>query len=462
MSAEGVIPPGLQQTLDRYIAERKAMGERTRAELERRRLAGTVLDPKAGRRLELLTKAAQIMREVETHQTALGAYHSYKYRVSLCQRGVNDGRTPSGGIEVWSSPDALRAEYRGIQTCGSVWQCPVCSPKVARERVGEICQAMQLWQNGHKGERGAILFGTFTYQHDRARAGRGQLAEQLAAFSKALSQLKGSRPYRELLETVGYKGSIRGLETTVGELNGWHNHTHEIIFVDEGAVPRALRRVRKLWARKLIACDMAGLGQFDAPLERRKKLRDLLTRCYVIQPGNKATEYVAKFGREPEGKRGRWGLASELARSHLKGGASSGKSADAAGSALPARCDHASPWELLNDALDGDAMSADLFREYGEAFHGKRQLFWSRGLREFFGIDEREDVDLAASADHRCSQFVGVVTRAQWRAVLAKDKRWTVLCIAARHGREFFIEYLESLERAESRAPAPEFAEAEP
>jgi len=437
-------PDELQRTQDFFSDP--AYRKLTRDNLERRRLAGTVLDPKAGRRLDLLKKAARIMREVEITQSAwYGERRVYKYRVSLCHSAVN-GFTQTGGIEVYSSPDALRAEYRGLQTCGSVWHCPVCSPKIARERVGEINQAMQLWQNGHKGERGVILFATFTYQHDRAKAGRGMLAEQLRLFREALGELKRNGTYRRLLDDAGYKGSIRGLETTYGELNGWHNHTHEIVFAGEGATIRAFRSVRKLWARTLIEKGLAGLGEFDEPRDRRKKLRDLLVRCYVIQHGQYACDYVAKFGKEPEGHRGRWGFASEIARSHLKGGkASSGTNAEAAGE-LPRRCDHATPWELLNDAEDGDQMSADLYREFGEAFHGKRQIFWSKGLRAFFDIDIQEDDELAAKADQRCTQFVGVITRDQWRAVLAANARWAVLCIAARQGREFMVEYLERLE----------------
>ena len=467
----------------------KPSRERTRHELERRRIAGTVLDPKGGRRWDLQLKAGQIMREVEiVHSAWKGDYRRYVYRVSLCNRGINGFGTESRGLEVFSSPDGLRAEFRGIQTCGSVWHCPVCSPKIARERVGEINLGMKRWQNGYKGQRGRIFFGTFTYQHERHIAGQGQLAAQLKQFSAALSDLKGDRAYRRIVARVGYRGAVRGLETTFGELNGWHNHTHEIMFVGSGlgrslrelrrlyyahathglpalsprfagarvrqcikwaafmASVHVLQGIRKVWARKLIALGMSGLDTLDTPLERRKKLRALLRRCYLVQHGQFACDYVAKFGKEPEAQRGRWGLASELTRSHLKTAAGdSGRSAD---EGLPARCRHASPWQLLNDALDGDKRSAELFREYGEAFHGKRQLYWSPGLKGFLDVDEPTDDELAAKPDQRCTHYVGAITHDQWRAVLAAGKRWTVLCIAARDGREHLIEYLESLERS--------------
>ena len=451
------LPDGLKRRLDAYLVEREDVRKQSVKELERRRLAGTVLDPNAGSRWALQRTAAKIMREVETR----GEDKHYRYRVTLCNAGVSDWHSSPDeprGIRVYRSPDALRAEFRGVMTCGSTWHCPCCSPKIAKTRVSEINHAMQLWQNGHQGERGIVLFGTFTYQHERDRAGAGQLVAQLAAFTQALSELKRDGPYRRILVRAGYKGAIRGLETTYGELNGWHNHTHEILFVrcgaewsDYMAALRVLRGIRTIWARKLISCGLAGLDPMDAPLERRKKLRDLLTRCYVIQHGGFACDYLAKFGKEPERQRGRWGLGSELARSHLKAG---GARSDGA---LPARCNHASPWELLNDAHDGDERSALLYREYGEAFHGRRQLYWSKGLKDFFGVNEREDDSLAAQPDRRCTQYVGTISRDQWRAVLIADTRFTVLAIAARDGREFMQEYLERLERKHVSGADPPF-----
>src|SRR6266571_1754586 len=458
------LPERLRPRLDRYVEEREGTRKQSVKELERRRLAGTVLDPRAGRRWALQRCAAKLMREVETRTRAWKTYHTYRYRVTLCNAGVSDWRGSGdepGGIRVYRSPDALRAEFRGVMTCGSTWHCPCCSPKIAKRRVVEVNHALKLWQQGFQGvtdqaavsaapglSDNLILFATFTYQHSREHAGAGELAAQLASFSGALSELKRDGPYRRIMAGVDFRGGIRGLEPTYGELNGWHVHAHEILFVrgDYMATLRALRRVRSVWARKLIALDMAGLGPMDAPFERRKKLRSLLTRCYVIQHGGFACDYLASFGKEPEGYRGRWGLGSELARSHLKEGRPARNGVNAEG-ALPARCKHAAPWELLNDALDGDERSAVLFREYGEAFHGRRQLYWSKGLKDFFGVDEREDSAVAAQEDRRCTQFVGSITRDQWRAVLIADTRFTVLAIAARDGREFLQEYLERLER---------------
>jgi hypothetical protein len=55
------------------------------------------------------------------------------------------------------------------------------------------------------------------------------------------------------------------------------------------------------------------------------------------------------------------------------------------------------PWEIAHDAAAGDPSSRALWRKYGAAMMGARQLFWSRGARDFFGLGEDvEDEALAA------------------------------------------------------------------
>mgnify|MGYP000119489705 CR=1 FL=1 len=60
-------------------------------------------------------------------------------------------------VEVWKSKEHNTASYGGLQTCGSVWTCPVCSSKIAERRRVEI--------------QGAIA--THRAQGGRPRAGAG-------------------------------------------------------------------------------------------------------------------------------------------------------------------------------------------------------------------------------------------------------------------------------------------------
>jgi hypothetical protein len=290
----------------------------------------------------------------------------------------------------------------------------------------------------HLGSGGNVFFLTLTIQHTRVEGGAGQLEAQLDRLADALSSVKASRAWKDTMKAAGSVGSIRALEPTYGEINGWHPHTHEIVFAARGAMPM-LSRLRKIWARALIARDLAGLGLVRSPIERRAKLRYLLTRCLTVQPGSYAAEYTAKYGREPEAG---WSLSSEMTGSHMK---------------TTRRAGHCNPWGLLIDYLEGDRRSGELWREYAIAFHGRRQLFWSKGLKRHFGLDEVSDEDFAAAPDKQCTQFVATVAEDDWRLVLRYNARFELLRAAAIDGPLGVEAYLSDLRDAARSGSPPKY-----
>jgi hypothetical protein len=255
-----------------------------------------------------------------------------------------------------------------------------------------------------------------------------------------LRKCKASRGWKDALAAAGYIGAVAAQEVTYGEANGWHAHKHDIQFVDADAdssrLVRLQRRLRDIWARCLIKNGMAGLLPGDIGLEKRRKLRALLTRCLTLQPGGYAADYIAKFGREPSQG---WGLGSELTKSHLK---------------TARRAGHCSPWGLLADACEGDKRSAELWREYALVFHGKAQLFWSRGLRARFGLDvELTDEEIAAKPEPECSLHVAYVHYFDWKLVIAFDARFDLLRAAAIDGPDGVKAYIQELREASAQGP---------
>jgi hypothetical protein len=395
-------------------------------------VAGTVYDPGGARRWRMKRAAEGILCDKKPVIDRYGETRAhFQFRVAMCHRGT-DGAPPA----IKRSPDRMHARYAGLQSCGSVWHCPICAPKVAAGRRDEMNEAIA----AHLKSGGDVYLATYTLQHDAEKFGAGKLADELGALAKALSALKGSRAYRDLLGQVEALGTIRALEVTFGEMNGWHCHTHELIFAGRGQL-ELLRGIRDLWAAQLVKRDLAGLKPGDIGEERQQKLLALLERCFVVEPGDKAAQYVAKFGREPETERGAWGIASEMTRGHLKRGRSG-----AVDEGQPQRCGHVSPWGLLNDYVDGDARSGVLWREFAIAFQGRRQLFWSRDLRKhFFGIVERSDEELAAEPDKRCSEYVCSLPGGQWATVLEHNARHELLRVAAEGGADAVREFVEQL-----------------
>jgi hypothetical protein len=373
----------------------------------------------------------------------------FVWRVASCQRS-----THGPGPAIYRSPDGLRSEYGDLVTCGSVWHCPICARKITSGRRDGLMAALAAWI-----ERGGAVY-LLTYTHSHGKNER-PIAEHVEAQARALSKFKGSRAFRAILGEAGSVGAVRALEVTHGEINGWHPHTHELLFALPGQA-RALGRLRKLWVRRLIASELAGLTGNETRTERFGQLRYLLRHALTVQDGAYAAEYVAKYGHEPATDAGgAWGPASEVTKGHIK-----------TGKRLTGR----TPFELLRlYSEEGDKRAGMLFRDYALAFHGRRQLYWSPQLRESlaelcaaqaeqiyfrFGAvaewrtwrarlavlqGERTDEEIAAARSQACSEFVVRLDPADWRMVLRTNTRFDVLMAARLGGAAEVRELLDRL-----------------
>jgi hypothetical protein len=386
---------------------------------------GTVHHAGFKRRWRLLDTAGDLLNDKVPRINKAGQEVAhYVYRQPMCQRGM-DG----GGVTLRRSLDGQRAEFVGVQTCGS-WHCPMCGPKIAARHVEQLNLAMAAWTV----QGGGLYIITYTNQHGKESAGQGECAAAMDRLGGALSNYKGRRSYLNFRRDRGVVGVVRALETNYGELNGFHHHTHEIMFADAGLLVldrnekpvrwlSPLYRLGKAWARVLIKKGLAGLKPGDVGAEKFKKLRSLLRRCFDARDGRFAAEYVVKLGKEPEA----WGLASELAKSHLKNGGQ--RRPD-----QPRRCDHANTWELLNDAADGDARSGELWREWFIAMRGRAKLYWSKGLKALFNIPDVDDIELARRPDAQCIEAVCTFGPWEWKLIQTRRARCEILLAGATGG----------------------------
>lgn len=342
-----------------------------------------------------------------------------KHRTAVCLRAVlPPERRGVLGVEVWQSAKHKTAHYGNLMTCGNVWTCPVCGPKIAARRAREVEQAIRAWQ----GSGGAVAFLTMTvphYAHDYLRS-------LLPDFTGALSSFWSNRGVKEAAQLAGVVGSIRALEVTHGA-NGWHPHTHYLVFLAPGAdIPALHRAWFEVWGRTV----------------RRRLGRDINGHGLdLVQVGGGADQggtdedaeqlarYVVKSLDDDL-----WGPAQELTFGHLKQARFSGRS----------------PFALLHDyTFSGDDQAGELFAEFAGIFHGKRQLFWSRGLRaQLLGAEEEiSDEEIAEQLEEEAS-LLGTLTLEQWRRVLAapgRDTRGVLLEVAEDGGWPAVERFLESL-----------------
>jgi hypothetical protein len=291
--------------------------------------------------------------------------------------------------------DALNSVFFGnLQTCGSVWHCPVCAAKISERRASEVMIAFNYFKSD---SRHVISFVTRTVPHTYADS----LEKILKQFRNAEKRLKADRNYQSLLKTYGVVGSIKVFEITVG-LNGWHLHIHEILFsfLDtpiQGFYASLQELMYPYWSN---AAVYAG---FDEP----SKANGL-----QVQNGDFAAEYIAKFGKEPNGS---WDVSKELTKQHIKKSRSG-----------------FSPFDLLRLYRDlplSDTLS--IIQEYGQVMHGQKQLIWSRGLKNLIQLDEKTDDEIAKEIEAE-AVLLGLLSQSQWKFILKHDLRVTILLLAKR------------------------------
>lgn len=312
-----------------------------------------------------------------------------KTRTALCLRARIKG---GEGVGVWKCEKHGTAHYSGLQTCGSVWVCPVCAAKITERRRAEVQQAIQQ----HRAQGGEVHLLTLTTPH-----GRGDdLAQLIANQSDALRAFFRQRAVRAVLAEMGEIGRIRAFEVTHGRKgtnNGWHPHYHLLQFVQAKANKAQLMDWRtRLYLEWSKCCERAGLGvpSFEHGID--------------LQDGSKADRYISK-----------WGLEDELTRGHTKKGRAGGET----------------PFDLLRSVLADkeDRQAAALFLEFSQCFKGKRQLSWSNGLKARFNQVEKDDQELASEAVED-AELLGLLTVQQWRDALKVKARATVLELAAAGG----------------------------
>lgn len=333
-----------------------------------------------------------------------------QWRVTGCAR-----RKIADSVAVLHSSKLSRAHFGNLMICGSVWTCSVCAAKISEARKREIRAATDV----HCAGGGFMYMITFTFSHQRNEV----ISDLLKRFSSARTWMREQRAYKSLRRDLGCIGDIRALEVTHGVKNGWHPHEHGLWLVSRKLTRDQFRRVQAdLFALWLAACRRAGLG-----LPNRKRGVNVI-EC------QSAADYLAKVGREQS-----WGVGAELAKQHIKNGQ--------AGSMTP--------FDLLRSYEGGDKHHGALFLEYAQAFFGKRQIIWSKGLKSLFGIEIREDQELAEEEMSDDSVELLKITAAEWRVVISlrNDVRAQILLAAEAGGYDAARLYLDHIIIRDARSP---------
>lgn len=316
-----------------------------------------------------------------------------KSETAKCCRAI----IPKQQVQILKDVTHNKAHYAGLRRCSSVWWCPLCAAKISERRRVELVSAVAVakamgWQ---------VLLMTLTIPHGLGDDVNLMLDQMLKAWRKVTT----SRAGQKLKDRLGIEGTIRGLEVTDG-LNGFHPHFHVLVFAQPTFTAQSFQAAYlPFWQD---ACVKSGLPR---PLDQHG-LR--------VDDGSWAARYATK-----------WGLEDEMTKSHTK--TSKGDKG-------------MTPWDMLRDVLKNDSeRSRARFYIYAIAFKGRRQLYWSNGLKARLAVEEVTDEQLVAIQEENAS-VLAELHQNDWKAVLWSRCESSLLDIAE-NNPETIPAFLKALRR---------------
>lgn len=302
-----------------------------------------------------------------------------KSSTAKCSRA----KVPGKDVKILKDPEHQKAFYSGLRRCGSVWWCPLCSAKIAERRRVELVAGVATakamgWQ---------VYLMTCTIPHGLGDDVNYILKQMLKAWSKMTDCRAGKAVRKDLC----FEGTVRVIEVTDGN-NGFHPHFHILIFTSRNISSSVLQYFfTPLWQD---ACVKSGLPMPSDEYGLK------------VDDGAWAAKYASK-----------WGLEDEMVKGHLK--TSKGVNGF-------------TPWDMLRDVLKtGSERSRARFYIYANAFKGRRQLYWSNGLKAKLGLVDFTDEELATKEEEHASELAELTVN-QWRLVLINRCEAALLDLAER------------------------------
>jgi hypothetical protein len=303
-----------------------------------------------------------------------------QHRVCACGKHKRDA---DDSVSVSVNASTGVATYQNLIHCGSVWVCPSCSFKISQERKKELAEAMKSCRS--KGLHVAML--TLTAPHYMG----DNIKELLKNMGKAKHSLWTNRNSRDYFKSqMPLVGHITATEVKYSDNNGFHPHYHILLILDKQYKAEDLEIIEsdlyEFWSEK---CVKQGLGkpnrEHGIDLKMGSNAEDMLA------------DYISK-----------WGLAEEMTQAHMKVGKRNSQSL--------------TMWEVL-DLSQLEVSTRDkyshIFRIYSKAFKGRRQLFWSKGLKKLLSVADTTDEELANKEEPEEAQMISAVvfTNFEWSII---------------------------------------------
>lgn len=331
------------------------------------------------------------------HKDSLKRCHLWRIPQVMRDNLEDKWITPPDSVEVWRSivPEGQKAtaHYRGLESCKSVWKCPVCSARIVERR----CEHLESLVQAHADAGGTLVHITYTVRHVAADTAFALVRCLRDAYRK----LTASRRYKALAGS--FLGTVRAQEVTYGVKNGWHPHYHVLCFVKPGIVVDPVRLQRTLHDLWKVYAARAGVG---APSrEHGVKVRVAKSQLDLL------ADYVAKFNKASVGEL--WGAEAEMTRWINKSG-------DA---------DRFQPFDFLRGGMIGDESLPwkELWQDYCRAFKSQAQLVYSKGLSKLYAVTEMTDQEAFDAPTDEQFALLARLHVDDWNAIVRTGSRGLLL-----------------------------------
>jgi len=289
------------------------------------------------RKFRALDYARQLLQRYDVRNTKGKIPH--RTRFCFARRARKANRVV---IKLNNNDINSEASIGNVQTCGSVWSCPVCASRIAVKK-GYFVKNTIAWAKHNK------LIPVMVSVTARHHAGM-PLEDLKARFIATWRDFTNRRAWKAFKLNFGVEHWIANREVTHGE-NGWHYHMHFLVFLDRKRLAlmgsEALEeKLTTNWLHCLKRHDLNGLPDYALK---------------VSAHGDVGSSYLTKMGltvSETDDN-----LKYELTGSMNKRGSRT-------------------VWDILRHAYYGDANSERLYVEYVIAMQGDNFITTSHGLTD--------------------------------------------------------------------------------
>lgn len=287
------------------------------------------------------------------------------------------------------------AGVAGVETCGSVWSCPVCSARIAAHRNTELNKVNTAWRE--KG--GSILFATLTMRHSYGDS----LKDLWDGLSASWARVTSGKGYQTLKDEFGIEGFVRVVEVTHGD-NGWHVHTHAAFYMDRELSDFDLAQLeQRLYGRWVNALDKDGFTASQAHGV------DIIR----TMEGSGLGAYMTKFALTHSS------LVQEMTNGQNK----------------IAKKSNRVPFRILADIVEnGDTADMALWETWETVSRGRRMMSWSKGLRDVAKLSRELTDEEIVALDQLHGTTVLSVPSKSWASLMRNGEAADILSTLENEG----------------------------